>query len=63
LLPKAFFLADESDDSFPSLLRFFPAEALFLDVLSDALSDGFAFATFSPRTGSILEKNPTIFSM
>lgn len=32
-------------------------------MVSDALSDGSAFAAFFPRTGSILVKNPAIFSM
>ena len=63
LLPDAFFFGDESDDSFPSFFRFFPPEAFFLDAPLDAFSDGFAFAAFFPRTGSILEKNPTTFSM
>lgn len=65
LLAVAFFLlGDEADVSFPSFFRFFPPdEELFLDVVSDALSDGSAFAAFFPRTGSILVKNPAIFSM
>jgi hypothetical protein len=63
LLPVAFFLGDASDESFPSVFRFFPPAALFLDAPLDAFSDGFAFAAFFPRTGSIFEKNPTILSM
>jgi len=63
LLPAAFFFGDEFDESFPSFLRFFPPEVFFLDAPLDAFSDGFAFAAFFPRAGSILEKNLTIFSM